>query len=179
MTSLKDMGGSGERVLGETIHAQGEGSIRATGRVIEDVVFKWLMGAPDVAFASAHFADSVNLNSLKLSKGDVKLAKELMADAMRLEPKTPKGEILRAQGILDAQKATWTDDSWASKASLGIRKIFNNLSGDYRLGDYLFPFVKTPANVLSTGMDYAGLGIPKALIKTVKAFKSGELKSKE
>ena len=88
MTSLKDTGASGERVLGETIHAKGPGGIRKTGQFIEDIVFKQLMGAPDVAFSSAHFADSVNLN------------------AMKLEPTTVEGEILRAQGILDAQKAT-------------------------------------------------------------------------
>lgn len=179
MTNLKDTGISGERVLGQTVHAQGPGVIRKVGRGVEDIVFKQLMGAPDVAFSSAHFADSVNLNSLKLAKGDKVKATEIMTDSMRIEPLTPEGEILRNQGILDAQKATWTDTSWASRVSEGIRKILNDVSGDVRAGDYLLPFIKTPANVIATGMDYAGLGIPKALIKTFRAFKSGELKSPE
>lgn len=179
MTSLNDSGASGSRVLGETVHAQGEGKIRGYGRIVEDIVFKQLMGAPDVAFSSAHFADSINLNSYKFSKGDKAKANKIMNDAMRLEPQTPEGEVLRLQGIMDAQKATWTDNSWASKISEGIRKTFNDVSGDYRVGDYLFPFIKTPANVISTGMDYAGMGIPKSLINTVKAFRSGDLKNKE
>lgn len=179
MTDLKDTGVGGERVLGQIVHAQGPGSVRKVGRVVEDIVFKQLMGAPDVAFSSAHFADSVNLNSLKMAKGDVIKAKEIMTDSMRLEPRTPEGETLRVQGILDAQKATWTDTSWASRVSEGIRKILNDVSGDLRAGDYLLPFIKTPANVIATGMDYAGLGIPKALIKTYKAIKSGELGSRE
>lgn len=179
MTSLRDTGAGGARVLGEMTHSQGKGLIRKTGRGVEDVVFKQLMGAPDVAFSSAHFADSVNLNALKMAKGDKAKATEIMTDSMRLEPLTTEGEVLRTQGILDAQKATWTDTSWASKVSEGIRKVLNDVSGDLRAGDYLLPFIKTPANVIATGMDYAGLGIPKALIKTYKAFKSGELGSKE
>lgn len=179
MTTLKDTGAGGSRVLGETGHAQGPGKIRRVGRFIEDIVFKQLMGAPDVAFSSAHFADSVNLNSLKLAKGDKVKASKIMLDSMLLEPQTPEGLILRSQGIMDAQKATWTDRSWASRVSEGIRKILNDVSGDFRAGDYLLPFIKTPANVIATGMDYAGLGIPKALIKTYKAFKTGELGNKE
>jgi hypothetical protein len=179
MTKLDDLENGGGRVLGQTIHAQGPGKIRKVGRMVEDIVFKQLMGAPDVAFSSAHFADSANLNSLKMAKGDKTKATEWMNDAMRLKPQTPEGEILRNQAILDAQKATWTDDSWASKVSGGIRKLLNDVSGDARVGDYVLPFVKTPANVIATGMDYAGIGIPKALIKTYKAFKSGDLGSKE
>ncbi len=176
MMSIKDEIG-GERVLGETTHAQGTGAVRKVGRAVEDVVFKQLMGAPDVAFSSAHFADSVNLNAMKLAKGDRAKGTEIMIDSMRLEPQTIEGEIVRSQGILDAQKATWTDNTWASRVSGSIRKILNDVSGDARVGDYVLPFVKTPANVIATGMDYAGLGIPKALVKTYKAFKTGDLKN--
>lgn len=179
MTTLNDTGASGARVLGETVHSQGKGKIRAYGRVIEDIVFKQLMGAPDVAFSSAHFADSVNLASYKLAKGNKLIANDIMNDAMRLEPQTAKGEIVRQQAILDAQKATWTNESWASKISEGIRKLLNDATGDLRAGDYLLPFVKTPANVIATGMDYAGVGIPKAMFKTVQAIRTGDLKSKE
>ncbi len=174
MMSLNEGGASGARVLGDTVHSQGEGIIRKFGRGFEYVVFKQLMGAPDVAFSSAHFADSVNLNSFKMAKGDKAKAEVMMNDAMRLEPQTPEGEILKAQGVMDAQVATWTDRSWASKVSEGFRKILNNVSGDARMGDYLLPFVKTPANVIATGMDYAGVGAVRALFNTVKLIRSGE-----
>src|SRR3990167_5430424 len=111
MTTLRDTGAAGERVLGHIVHSQGKGAIRKTGRVIEDIVFKQLMGAPDVAFSSAHFADSVNLNAMKLAKGDKVLAREMMEDSMRIIPNTPRGQILRDQGIIDAMNATWTDSS--------------------------------------------------------------------
>jgi hypothetical protein len=150
--------------------------IRKAGQVVEDTVFKQLMGAPDVASAAVHFADSVNLNSLKAARGSQSKARELMHDAMRVNPVTEQGKILREQAIMDAQYATWTNKSWSTQVSLGIRKVVNDLTGNLRIGDYLFPFVKTPANVISTGLDYAGLGIPKALVTTIKGVRSGTLK---
>lgn len=175
MTSLSDSGASGARVLDDVVHAQGKGLTRKTGRVVEDVVFKQLMGAPDVHFASGHFADSVGTGALKMAKGDRAAATKIMEDAMRIAPQTAQGELLRAQGIMDAQIATWTNKSWAADVSLGIRKILNGVSGDIRAGDYLLPFVKTPANVIATGVDYAGMGIPKALFKAVKGIRQGNI----
>lgn len=180
MMNLSDTGTSGARVLGkDTVHAGGPGKLRAFGRGVEDIVFKQLMGAPDVAFSSTHFADSVNLNSLKIAKGDVVKGKAIMEDAMKIKPETPDGELARQQGILDAQVATWTDKTWASQVAEGIRGILNKVSGDLRAGDYLLPFVKTPANVIATSMDYAGMGIPKALIKTIKGIRAGTIGEKE
>lgn len=180
MQSIADTGASGARVLGEdVVHSQGPGAFRKVVRkVAEDIVFKQMMGAPDVAFSSAHFADSVNLNSVKLAKANKLNASELMQDSMRIAPRTAEGEALRAQGILDAQVATWTDHSWASKITGNLRKEFNRITGNARLGDLLFPFIKTPANVIATGMDYAGVGIPKGLFKLFNAIKTGNLGDK-
>lgn len=178
MTSLIDSGKNGERVLDDTVHAQGTGAVRKVGRGVEDVVFKQLMGAPDVASGAIHFADSVNLNAVKLANGSKAKASEYMRDAMRIDPQTEQGIQLRDQGILDAQVATWTNNSWASKASTGVRRILNDMSGDARLGDFLLPFVKTPANVISTGLDYAGGGALKAMVSTVQAVRTGNLKDR-
>lgn len=170
MMSMEDVGVSGSNFMGEILHSQGKGPVRKVARVVEDVVFKQLMGAPDVAFAATHFADTVNILSLKMAKGDKAAARELMVDSMRLNPKTADGAILREQAILDAQTATFTNKSWATKLSGGIRKVLNNLSPRLRLGDYIYPFVKTPANVIALGMDYAGGGAVKSLIKLSDAL---------
>jgi hypothetical protein len=169
MLDLSDGGVSGQRVLGDTVHAQGTGAVRQAGRIVEDTVFKQLMGAPDVLFGAAHFADSAGIHAKALAKGDPVLAKTYMADAMRLLPKTDDGKAIRSQAITDAQYATWTNKSWAAQTSLAIRKVLNNMSGDARLGDFLDPFVKTPANVIATGMDYNGLGLVIDLVRAVKA----------
>lgn len=180
MMNVNDTGISGSRVLGsDTVHAQGKGKIRKVGRIVEDIVFKQLMGAPDVVFSASHFADSANINSLKLAEGDIEKGKKIMEDAMKIEPETADGEFIRNQAILDAQVATWTNKTWASQVSEGVRKILNTVSGDLRIGDYLLPFVKTPANVIATSLDYAGMGIPRSLIRTIRAWRAGELGSKE
>lgn len=173
MTSLDDSGPSGERLLGDVTHSQGKGAIRKIGRFYEDIVFKRLLGAPDSAFAAAAFADSVGLASKRIAKGDKALASKYMADSMLLNPKTAQGAMLRAQGVLDAQVATWTNESWASALGLDLRKAINNVTGDLRGGDLLTPFVKTPANVIATGLDYAGAGAVKAVIDVGKAFQNG------
>ncbi|MBP9786077.1 MAG: hypothetical protein KBC72_00595 [Acinetobacter sp.] len=179
MMTLEDGGVSGGRVLGDMVHAEGPGLNRKIGRGVQKVVFKQLMGAPDVFFAAKNFGDSLNLNAIDVAKGNAKLAKEYMRDAMRLDPKTNQGKILREQGIMDAQVATWTNESWANKVSGGIRKILNDVTGDARVGDYVLPFVKTPANVLATGIDYGGGHGVRALIETYDAFKKGELRDPE
>ena len=176
MTAL----GNNDIIIGEKVaHSQGNGVTGAIGRTVENVVFDYSLGRPDVFFASNHFADSVNLGSLSMAKGDKAKAREFMLDSMLVEPKTAEGGILRNQGILDAQVATWTNKTWASTLSSGIRQTLNSVTGDARLGDYVFPFVKTGSNVIATGIDYAGGGIPKALFKLVKTLKSGEKMSDE
>jgi hypothetical protein len=164
MQKLSDSGASGSRVLDDVVTTQGKGAVRKVGRLVEDVVFKQLMGAPDTLFSSIHFADSANLHSLRIAKDNKEKGTKIMQDAMRLEPKTAEGEIVRAQAIMDAEVATWTNTSHASKITTGIRKLINEASGDLRLGDQFLPFIKTPANVIETGLDYAGMGIPKAFI---------------
>ena len=176
MTSIDEDVIGGDTLKGNTVSAQGPGTVRKVGRIVEDTVFKQLMGAPDVMFSAAHFADSVNLSSMRLADGNKQLATEYMKDAMKLKPETPEGEILRANAILDAQTATWTNTTWASKVSSGIRGIINEVSGDLRIGDFLLPFIKTPANVIATGMDYAGLGFIKSGVKAFQAFKKGDIK---
>ena len=168
-----DFGDIGSRVLGDKVSAKGVGGVtEKVGNFFEDVTFKQLMGAPDVAFSSAHFADTVNLGAMKLAKGNRKKATKIMLDAMSLKPVTNAGKLLKAQGVLDAQVATWTNKSSLSKASEGLRKILNDFEPDARIGDLVLPFVKTPANVISTSIDYAGGGALKAVYNVAKMMKN-------
>lgn len=168
-----------KKIRGEEItHSQGEGTVRFVGRVVEDIVFKQLMGAPDVAFSSVHFADSVNLATTKIAQSE-KLtgskakarALEIFRDAVLVEPKTIEGELVRAQGIADAQYATYTNKSTYSDVALAIRGVLNKASGDVRAGDQIMPFVKTPANVIGAGIDFSGVGLPAQLYLLPKAIK--------
>ena len=176
-----------QKVRGEEIGitAQGEGKARAVARFYEDIVFKKLMSAPDVAFSAVHFADSANLTSTQVAKNEGLVGEKLKArsleifkDATRVSPKTAEGKKVRSQAIADAEYGTYTNDSALSKASLGIRRVLNEVTGDFRLGDQLMPFVKTPANVISAGLDVSGVTIPIDLaqrtVKLVNEMRAGE-----
>lgn len=180
MMDLGDLGIGGQRVLGkDTVSAVGEGGVRKVGRFFEDKIFKQLMGKPDSLTANYNFADSALLNATKAAKGEMGQANKIARDAMLLNPRTNAGKAVRAQAVLDAQVATYTQRTALSGMSEGIRNLLNKVTGDLRFGDWLMPFVKTPANIISTSADYAGLGIFKGLYETIKGLRDGTLKNPE
>lgn len=172
----------GIKALGEEYaHSQGKGVIRAVGRFYEDIAFKRLQGAPDAAFARFHFADSANLSSSVLAlkeglrgKEAKKRALEILTDAFSLAPTTKEGVFVRAQAEADALYATYTNKSIASDTALAFRKVMNTASGDFRIGDIVDPFVKTPANVLQAGLDFSGVTlttkVATGIVKTLNEF---------
>ena len=160
------------------VHAQGEGKIRAIGRIYEDVVFKYMMGMPDVATSAIAFADRAMMDAVKIAKLNGTDAKELFLDSTRLEPVTNEGKLIRANAIADAQYTTFTNKGKYSEIALGFRNSLNQIS-DLRIGDQLMPFIKTPANVVQVGADYSGL---TTIIKTgariprmIRELKKGDL----
>lgn len=175
----------GMKILGEDIvHSEGPGVVRKIGRFYEDKVFKQLMSTPDVFFSAITFADTANLGATKIAKEEglggqalIDRANELFKDATSVVPKSVQGEALRETGIADALVATFQDDTNYSSLALGIRKLFNNASGDLRIGDQIMPFVKTPANVVGMSLDAGGLGFVKGLYQlpsAIKEMKAGD-----
>lgn len=167
VSRLEAMGGERKSLGEDFLHSQGKGIIRKIGRVYEDIVFKKLQGAPDVAFSSFHFADSANLKSTLIAKSEGlrgqaanDRALAIFKDATSLDPQSKEGQMTRAQAVADATVATYTNKSLYADIGLGIRKIFNIASGDLRLGDNMMPFVKTPANVLGAGLEHSGVLLP-------------------
>lgn len=169
MQSLTDE----RKILGEEIvHSEGKGYLRAYGRFVEDIVFKQLMGAPDVAASAIAFADSANNNSTKLAKGDKAKALAIFKEATQIKNKySPEAEIVRNQAISDAMYATWTNRGGFSDLSLGIRALLNKFSGGVRLGDQIMRFVKTPANVIQANVESAGGAIIIAGVKLPEALR--------
>ncbi len=164
-------------VRGEDIvTSSGKGAVRKVGRFYEDVVFKTMQGLPDVVFSSFAAADRANIESTKLARAEGLKGKELevraleiMKDATRIDPQTNEGRDIRDASIADAMYTTYTNKSLAADVSLAIRKVFNIASGDARIGDQIMPFVKTPANVIQTGINMSGIGLP--IDATVRMFK--------
>jgi hypothetical protein len=178
----------GQKRLGEDItHAQGPGVVRRVGRFYEDVVFKQLMGAPDVAFSAAAFADAADLASSKIAKSEgltgqaaKSRALEIFKEAAQIKNEneySAEAQIVRSQAIADARYSTYTNKGGYSDVAMAIRTALNKASGNVRLGDQLMPFVKTPANVIQAGVDAAGVGAIKGFYKlpgALKALKLGD-----
>lgn len=160
-------------------------SNRSVARFYQDTVFKLMLGKPDQIASAIASADSLGLTSYKAAKeispdsaseeSIVALGNELMREAMiidrQMDPIPSERDLIieqiRNQAILDAQWATWTNDTWNSKLVIGIRKLLNDTTGDLRAGDYIMPFVKTPANVIAYGLDVAGLSALRAAKNTI------------
>lgn len=206
MMTMHDDVTSGGRVLDDVVHVQGEKNynnktlntlskgLRKYARFYDDKVFKGLMGRPDMEFSALAFNDSLGINAKKVARNMLpkgatraeieKLGEELMIEAQAISQIASDNPtereaaviILRSQAILDAQWATWTQDTWNSKLTLGIRKLLNEVTGDMRLGDLSVPFVKTPANVIAYGLDVSGVSALRAMKDTVSAYKKGTLK---
>ena len=153
------------RIRGEEIlHSQGKGRFRAAARVVEEVSFKYLMGAPDAIAKTIAFNDTADLLATKIAKEegakDISArATEIYKDAILIKPQTEVGQMVRKQAQEQAHYTTFTNDSWAAKFGLSARNWLNMVGRNkVRLGDLTMKFVKTPANVQMMGLEY-GFGL--------------------
>lgn len=160
-------------ILGEELtHSKGEGLIRKLGRGYEEIVYKWGLGAGDVLFKDYAFTDYVALKATKLAKGDVNKANEIFKDACLIEPKTKEGAEIREEAIQESLIATYQNDSAISESALTVRKKMDLGIG---FGEFIAPFVKTPANVVSMGLK-SGFGSVRAIFSEIKRdVKAGKI----
>jgi hypothetical protein len=174
--------------LGERrISTQGAGKFRAFARGVETGVFKYLMGYPDSRAKDFVFSDTAALEATTIAQNEglsgemlSKRATELYRDATRVAPLTEEGMLIREKAMMEANVATYTNDTAFSKFALGIRETLNKVTGNVRLGDQLMPFVKTPANVVALGVEYsigAAYLIPN-LTTVIRDVKAGKLSAK-
>ena len=149
------------RIIGEQIlHSQGPGAFRAASRKVEEVSFKYLMGAPDAVAKTLAFNDTADLLATKIAKEEgakdiSKRATEIYKDAILIKPETEQGQYVREQAQAQAHYTTFTNDSWAARFGLSARNWLNMVGRNkIRLGDLTMKFVKTPANVQMMGLEY-------------------------
>lgn len=86
-------------------------------------------------------------------------------------------EAARAYAIEEAQKATYRNTTALSEAlsQFGCYEGDNPVkrAGSF-VADALFPFRKTPANILTTGLDYSPVGLAKGIKEAMFDVKSGK-----
>lgn len=95
-------------------------------------------------------------------------AAEIIKDAVKVEPQTDAGKFLRADAQATAAHTTNTNDSYASRFSLGVKNMLNSVHPDIPLGNLIEPMAKIPSNVISNSIKLTPAGIPSALWDIVR-----------
>lgn len=113
---------------------------------------------PDRAAYTAAFEGSLN-NQMRAG-GVTKATPEMI-------------EIAHADGLY----RTFQDNSRLAQIFSGIKKTLNKIGtpdGKFGLGDFVLKYPKTPANILSRGLDYSPAGFVKGVYEGVRPFISGQ-----
>lgn len=183
--------GNSSTVLGEHFKGigGGEGFIRDYGRFVEQYVLKLGQGAPDIGFASLHFADNVNVLSTKIAdakgltgEAHKKEAKRLflLATSLKLDEKNPAHQEalqIKRSALQYALTSTYQNDTNWSKTALAVRRAVDEYTGELNLGTNLSPFVKTLVNIAKLSIDMTGVTLPIELPRLVFAYRQGDIET--
>jgi hypothetical protein len=157
------------------VSAEGEGVIQSWGRFMEKYAFKYLLGKPDLIAKNIAFVDTVAMEASNIALAEGKgqeRANEIFSDAILIEPKTKIGKKVRLKGIEEALIATFQQSTKLSEFALKMREVINEKTGG--MGDILIPFVKTPANIISLGIDASYGGAIAGIDILARGIKSGK-----
>lgn len=192
---------AGIKTLGETMNAfssEGNKFDKVIG-AMNDLVYTKMLSIPDQFYAAFAKRDTINrlankeakklYPGLKGAELDAKIT-EIVQDANSLKPKTQLGKDLQNNGIAEANRVTFQEQSRLAKVSeklrSGIDELFKtaavsagikeDIADAFAVGKYIVPFAMTPANVINAGLDYSGLKsiamLPKGVIDAVQSSKN-------
>lgn len=144
----------------------------------EDVLSRAVQGIGDLNSRALDYEDVIfNRAAYVDSFAQALQAKGVTAAEAHAGIRTADVEAARAYAIEEAQKATYRNTTALSEAL----SQFGRYEGDNpvkRAGsfvaDALFPFRKTPANILTTGLDYSPVGLAKGVKEAMLDVKSGK-----
>ena len=144
----------------------------------EDVLSRAVQGIGDLNSRALDYEDVIfNRAAYVDSFAQALQAKGVTAAEAHAGTRAADVEAARAYAIEEAQKATYRNTTALSEAL----SQFGRYEGDNpvkRAGsfvaDALFPFRKTPANILTTGLDYSPIGLAKGVKEAMLDVKSGK-----
>lgn len=144
----------------------------------EDVLSRAVQGIGDLNSRALDYEDVIfNRAAYVDSFAQALQAKGVTAAEAHAGTRTADVEAARAYAIEEAQRATYRNTTALSEAL----SQFGRYEGDNpvkRAGsfvaDALFPFRKTPANILTTGLDYSPVGLAKGIKEARFDVKSGK-----
>ena len=144
----------------------------------EDVLSRAVQGIGDLNSRALDYEDVIfNRAAYVDSFAQALQAKGVTAAEAHAGTRAADVESARAYAIEEAQRATYRNTTALSEAlsQLGRYEGDNPVkrAGSF-VADALFPFRKTPANILTTGLDYSPVGLVKGIKEAMFDVKSGK-----
>lgn len=145
----------------------------------EDVLSRAVQGIGDLNSRALDYEDVIfNRAAYVDSFAQALQAKGVTAAEAHAGTRAADVEAARAYAIEEAQKATYRNTTALSEAlsKRGRYDASDNIveRGKSFLVDALLPFRKTPANILTTGLDYSPIGLVKGIKEAMFDVKSGK-----
>lgn len=192
-TSIKDLSKNpliATKQLGENVLALGEDGLNYTIRV------------PDRAFYEGRYASSIadqmkvteKARNKEIAKLTEKLNKtnnqsEIASINQKIEQLKQPTQDMIIQAQKEALKAVFQDKSWVSQLGNKTRELVNTGTESIqqalklpfelpKIGDFISPFVTTPANIANIGIENTAGGIP-GIRQMLTAKTPGELRDAE
>ena len=145
----------------------------------EDVLSRAVQGIGDLNSRALDYEDVIfNRAAYVDSFAQALQAKGVTAAEAHAGTRAADVEAARAYAIEEAQKATYRNTTALSEA-LSKRGRYDASDNVVERGisfvtDALLPFRKTPANILTTGLDYSPVGLAKGVKEAMLDVKSGK-----
>ena len=144
----------------------------------EDVLSRAVQGIGDLNSRALDYEDVIfNRNAYVDSFAQALQAKGVTAAEAHAGTRAADVEAARAYAIEEAQRATYRNTTALSEA---LSKM-GRYQGDNQVlraasfaADAFLPFRKTPANILTTGLDYSPIGLGKGIKEAMFDVKSGK-----
>ena len=145
----------------------------------EDVLSRAVQGIGDLNSRALDYEDVIfNRAAYVDSFAQALQAKGVTAAEAHAGTRSADVEAARAYAIEEAQKATYRNTTALSEAlsKRGRYDASDNIveRGLSLVTDALLPFRKTPANILTTGLDYSPIGLVKGIKEAMVDVKSGK-----
>ena len=148
----------------------------------EDVLSRAVQGIGDLNSRALDYEDVIfNRAAYVDSFAQALQAKGVTAAVAHAGTRAADVEAARAYAIEEAQKATYRNTTALSEAlsKMGRYDESGNIveRGKSFLVDALLPFRKTPANILTTGLDYSPVGLLKVIFYDAGQVRKGNMSS--
>lgn len=144
----------------------------------EDVLSRAVQGIGDLNSRALDYEDVIfNRAAYVDSFAQALQAKGVTAAEAHAGTRAADVEAARAYAIEEAQRATYRNTTALSEALSQLGRYGGDnpvkRAGSF-VADALFPFRKTPANILTTGLDYSPVGLVKGIKEAMVDVKSGK-----